>query len=305
MDRFSSILLCVDVSARGFDAVDEGPPLEVLSAIAKARWARERTGARITVMSVLDVDGADPELLDLVRLRLEQHVVSRLESADVEVVVTHGRPFQEIIRQVLRTGNDLVIVGARKSSLVHRTLVGSTSLHLLRKCPCPVWVAPRRSEPGPRVVLSAVAIDELMPVVLDLSARVVKARGGQWHVFHCPEYPLEGGMRLRGANVDETEAYEAEVRKECWSALHKHADPLAKSIGVEPKFWMSEGLPSEQIGLAVRELGADLVVMGTVSKSMLAATIVGNTAEKVFNTTECSILAVKPEGFVTPVTLED
>jgi len=45
--------------------------------------------------------------------------------------------------------------------------------------------------------------------------------------------------------------------------------------------------------------------MGTVCRTGLSGFIIGNTAEKVLSEVNCSVLTVKPEGFVTPVTLED
>ncbi|MEA2079293.1 MAG: universal stress protein, UspA, partial [Pseudomonadota bacterium] len=35
-----------------------------------------------------------------------------------------------------------------------------------------------------------------------------------------------------------------------------------------------------------------------------AGFLIGNTAEEVLNQVDCSVLTLKPEGFVTPVTLE-
>ena len=45
--------------------------------------------------------------------------------------------------------------------------------------------------------------------------------------------------------------------------------------------------------------------MGTVCRTGLAGFFIGNTAENVLNEVNCSVLTVKPEGFITPVTLED
>lgn len=53
-----------------------------------------------------------------------------------------------------------------------------------------------------------------------------------------------------------------------------------------------------------QELNADLVVMGTVSRTGIPGLLIGNTAEVILNNLECSVLAVKPSGFVTPVTLD-
>ncbi len=46
------------------------------------------------------------------------------------------------------------------------------------------------------------------------------------------------------------------------------------------------------------------VVMGAVARTGIPGFIMGNTAETILNQIGCSVLAVKPPGFVTPVTLE-
>jgi nucleotide-binding universal stress UspA family protein len=53
-----------------------------------------------------------------------------------------------------------------------------------------------------------------------------------------------------------------------------------------------------------RQLEADLIVMGTVARTGIPGFIMGNTAEAILNQIDCSVLAIKPPGFVTPVTLE-
>jgi nucleotide-binding universal stress UspA family protein len=49
----------------------------------------------------------------------------------------------------------------------------------------------------------------------------------------------------------------------------------------------------------------DLIIMGTVARTGIPGFLMGNTAETILNRIECSVLAIKPAGFVTPVTLED
>jgi nucleotide-binding universal stress UspA family protein len=48
--------------------------------------------------------------------------------------------------------------------------------------------------------------------------------------------------------------------------------------------------------------GINLVVMGTVARTGVAGLVIGNTAERILDAVDCSVLAVKPEGFVSPVT---
>ena len=53
----------------------------------------------------------------------------------------------------------------------------------------------------------------------------------------------------------------------------------------------------------VAKKGVDLIVMGTVCRTGLAGFFVGNTAEDILQQVDCSVLALKPEGFVSPVEL--
>jgi len=45
----------------------------------------------------------------------------------------------------------------------------------------------------------------------------------------------------------------------------------------------------------------DLIVMGTVGRTGIPGLFIGNTAETVLRQVDCSVLTVKPWGFVTPV----
>ena len=54
-----------------------------------------------------------------------------------------------------------------------------------------------------------------------------------------------------------------------------------------------------------RELEVDLVVMGTVARTGIDGFFMGNTAESILGELDCSVLTMKPPGFVSPVTLEE
>jgi nucleotide-binding universal stress UspA family protein len=53
-----------------------------------------------------------------------------------------------------------------------------------------------------------------------------------------------------------------------------------------------------------RKLGIELIVMGTVSRTGIEGLFIGNTAEEILERVDCSVLAVKPDGFVTPVKIQ-
>jgi nucleotide-binding universal stress UspA family protein len=64
---------------------------------------------------------------------------------------------------------------------------------------------------------------------------------------------------------------------------------------------MLRGEAKKVIPKLVGKLKADLVVMGTVARTGIPGFIIGNTAEAILNQLQCSVLAIKPSGFVSPV----
>jgi nucleotide-binding universal stress UspA family protein len=61
-------------------------------------------------------------------------------------------------------------------------------------------------------------------------------------------------------------------------------------------------IPAKAISRYSRQLDADLIVMGTVGKNRIPGILIGSTAEDVLQSTQTSVLAVKPDNFVSPVT---
>ncbi|ABM21246.1 MAG: universal stress protein [Gammaproteobacteria bacterium] len=51
----------------------------------------------------------------------------------------------------------------------------------------------------------------------------------------------------------------------------------------------------------VENYDIDLIVMGTVGRVGIPGLIIGNTAESILEQAKCSVLAIKPEGFKTPI----
>ena len=49
------------------------------------------------------------------------------------------------------------------------------------------------------------------------------------------------------------------------------------------------------------ELDAELVILGTTGRTGLSAVFIGNTAEHTIDSLNCDLLALKPEGYVSPL----
>ncbi|MEA3501169.1 MAG: universal stress protein [Actinomycetota bacterium] len=313
MDRFKNIL--VATSPGHLD------PLTLRAAVDLA----DANDARLTVIDVvaplpawrkkMNVEGRvidiEAAILHDREERLRHLIETTQGGPDVEVVETIGEPFIEVIRRVLSDGHDLVMVGepaAEKPDMPH---LSSGVMHLLRKCPVPVWVM-RSSRTDSHRILALIDPDPDAPVrdrlndlIMELATSLARRQGWELHLGHA--WTLEGEAALRsspyvglpGAMVDvmvrDTEA----IRLGQLDVLAiRHVTESERSIH------MVAGAPGVVLPRLADRLDVDLIVMGTVGRTGLSGLIMGNTAETILRSVRCSVLAVKPEGFITPVNSE-
>jgi nucleotide-binding universal stress UspA family protein len=78
-----------------------------------------------------------------------------------------------------------------------------------------------------------------------------------------------------------------------------------RSIYINPQLHTPKGSARKDIPELAKRLQVDCVVMGTVARTGVPGFFIDNTAESVLGQIECSVLSIKPPGFVTPVTLEE
>jgi len=251
------------------------------------------------------------------RKLLESLVAPYRQQLSIEVEVLAGRRFLEVIRAVLRNGHDLVLKPAEDPSWVNR-LFGSDDMHLLRKCPCPVWLTKPAEKSNYECIVAALGFDptdadsveqELNREILELSTSLALSDFAALHLAHAWDAPEVGFVRLWVDDPDVTEASiiaGEQLRHKSAMALLNQS--LRERLGeqsyayLSPRIHLPQGAAHVAIPALVNELQADLVVMGTVARSGVAGMIIGNTAEAILDQLKCSVLAIKPPGFVSPVT---
>ncbi len=236
----------------------------------------------------------------------------RDEGVQVTAKVLIGTPFLEIIREVLRNKHDLVMKAARGKGGLKDVLFGSTAMHLMRKSPCPVWVikpAHRKKYARVLAALNPDPSDEekvaLNAKIMELATSLARLEGSEFHVVHG--WTLYGEVMLTASEeVSERELARLarETRKMHRGWLNELIDKYAPETP-EDRIHLRKGDAEILIPALAKRKRIELIVMGTVSRTGIAGFFIGNTAEKVLREVDCSVLTVKPEGFVTPVKLED
>jgi nucleotide-binding universal stress UspA family protein len=297
VDRLRRIVVGVDIDPDG-----KAPSPGSLRAVEQACLLARRTGASVRVMHSTWRD-EEAERPPDPRDALEALRDERARRGDaIEVSVVEGRPWLELIRAVLRGEADLVVVGKRNRAGDDERRLGSVAVKLLRKCPVPVWVVHPEREPVAERVLAATDLTAVGDRALEYAAWIADASGAALHVLHAYQVPLE--LQLEGGvseqrYVEGLRALERDARAHIEQTLARtrFRGPVELHVGRDA--------PARAIRHAAQRLRPDLLVMGTLSRTGVAGLLVGNTAERMLDRVECSLLTIKPEGFVSPVRLED
>ena len=314
MKRFKNILVGVDLAQDDVLVSDNlAPPTE--EAIARAVWLAKGNLARLTFVHVLPSNATqlDAETQMLLqechgKRTVADHateVVAKLaetarnEGLAAESLVTHGRSWLEMIRQVLRESYDLVIIGTRHLGPLKSMLVGSTGIKLLRKCPCPVWVTQRQPD---QQITSILVAHDLRPVgdlAMELGCSMAQLHDAQLHVIHAADF-----WRL---DFELPPAVSAEEKDEYRQKAEEHiAGQLGNfDLGHPAQVHFVTASPDLAIRDHIERHGVELLVMGTVARTGIPGLITGNTAERLLPWIPCSVLAVKPTAFKSPVTLDE
>jgi nucleotide-binding universal stress UspA family protein len=221
-----------------------------------------------------------------------------------------GVPFIEIIREVLRNHHDLVMITAEGNSNLKEALFGNTTMHLMRKCPCPVWVIKPDQPSKFNRILAAVDLAQddleraaLAAKILELASSQARSGNSELLIFHAWNLYGESVLRGRGGIASEV------MEKLLHDTKDAHRQRLVDLFQNHPlddlkhEIYLLKGDAGTLISKLVQAKSIDLVVMGSVSRSGIAGFLIGNTAEKVLHQVDCSVLTIKPEGFITPVTL--
>ncbi len=306
------------------------------SALHRAVALAENNQSRLTVVAVavpisigmgMPENGPISAELQASQIKvMKQNITSAVkpyrERLNIETGVLVGIQFLEIIREVLRNGHDLVIKVPEPQDWLDRFL-GSEDMHLLRKCPCPVWLI-KPSVPGPfRRVVAAIDVSHMYPPaemkareslnqqILEMASSLALAESAELHIVHAWQAPGESTMRramVKKAGLD-VETFVEDVRLGHKAHLEELLEGITQNIGKEdlelmrPRLHLVKGRARKEITALTEELQADVLVMGTVARTGIPGIISGNTAESILNRIHCSVLAIKPPGFATPVTL--
>lgn len=291
------------------------------AALTRALTLAEENQANLLVAGTVNLPGSTipSALRDAMISEREEELRTLLKGKSltagaIETKILVGKPFIEIIREVIRHERDLVI---KPSDSVGLRSAGGTDMRLLRKCPCPVWIITSTEQRGFRKILVALdwepenlENDRMNEQLMDMGLSLALSDFAELHLVHAWRLEHESFLRSPWANLthEAVDAMVQEERKKHENWLNTLVTSATDALGDEvlgylkPEIHFPQGKASDAVSQCVREVGVELVVMGTVARTGIPGFIIGNTAERILTQIDCSVLAMKPEGFVSPVT---
>lgn len=309
MQRFKNLLLLHEPGARGRKARSR--------AIDLAR----RNNARVKLVDVGETLPASvstyesaagtidvQELVALEREERLQRVGEEIASAGIETTtrVLFGSPFLNVLREVQEGEHDLVLLTAEGDGGMREHLFGTTSRHLLRKCPCPVWVVrPARKRKRFRVLAAVNPAEthgsgrDLDRMVLELGSSLARMYEGELDIAHVWQTAPRSGRVNRKVM--------AKWNNDLLAAAEERVSELLEQFELDdlaPRVHLPGGPTGPRLAEVAAERRSDVIVMGTLGRAGLRGLFMGNTAETVLQYIDASVLAVKPRGFVSPVSFD-
>ncbi len=287
----------------------------------------KKQGAKVSVLRVLpEIDhgifawfeGAVP---DDVIARQKQAALAEFEAwynqakekgVTLQLQVEFGKVFYRAIQYVLNESVDWVIKQTDKvSHSLTAHIFDSNDLHLLRKCPCPVLLHKHGAHLPFKKIMACVDVDleadltqptDFNQTILNTALRVVEQDNAHLEVLHAWQAETEHLVRYWNSDLSEKDLFQfrESVRTQHLNAIEVEINALkATNVTMEPV--LPKGKAEEVIPPIVERHQVDLLVLGTLGRHGLPGIIIGNTSESILEQVNCSVLALKPNDFISPV----
>ncbi len=305
MSQYRNIMVIADPQQPG------SPALRRAGALAKASGATLHLRLFCHHPGITAVGLFNREVAELARKELlqEQHHWLEREAdslrtrvPQVRVDVLWGEPVHDaIVAEVQNLKPDLVLKDVESVPALKRLLFTPLDWHLLRLCPAPLLMVNRVARVLPKRVIAAVDMasdtsdnaemnNDIVRAALELALQC-DAQVNLAHSFEgLPPVPRTaiGDLGMTGAGIYEELRG---LRKEGFRAF---ADRLG--VPMERRHFLDGPTDIALAGLA-NDTAADVVVLGSVTRTGLERILMGSTAERLLGGLSCDVLVIKPERF--------
>ncbi len=290
MNILKRILAATDFSRLGNDAVRRAA---LLAAREDAELLVVHAFPRMSALKA--AFGVDDELPTSLRAAAEANLDALVEAARIATAwrvraeIAEGSAHRAVADACETFHPDLAVIGAHGKGPLQQFFLGGTAARILAQAACPVLVARQPAEADYRRALAAVDLGLRSEAVLR-AALVVAARA---HVtaVHAYRAPFEAQLRYRRLPEEDILRYaEVESRAARRNMDALLADPELAGLDIERR--IVHGDPNPALPDAIRELGADLIVVGKHGGLRIGEAMMGSVSRFLAYYAPCDVLVV-------------
>ncbi|QQP93370.1 universal stress protein (plasmid) [Skermanella sp. TT6] len=266
-------------------------------AVVQAAYLAARMEARLVLLNVVD-DELPAPIFDEERglaLRALESTAARLDTLPrdrIDMRVSGGLDFREILAAAREEEADLIVLGAHRRAILEDILVGTTVERVVRNASTPILVVKR---PGPGDYRCTLAALDLTAEAVSILEQAHGLAGGQTlYALHVADDSV--GLRQLG-DAAAADRHRAELARTCEGLLRG----IARRAGLAPNGFLpvvERGSPAQAILDAAGAFGADLGVVGTRTRTRgpMERLLLGSVAERLLLDMPCDVLTVPLEG---------
>ena len=220
-------------------------------------------------------------------------------------VVWHNRPFESVINYAISGEYDLIVKSTHEHDKLKAVIFTPTDWHLMRKAPMPVLMVKEHDWPVEGKIVCAVNVVSEDEDYQTLNGKIITYAQDLAKKFSATVHLVNGYPGTPVNLAIELPDFDANVYNDTVRMQHEQrVQYLAQAYNIPlENCHVEEGLPEDVIPELATKLDAELVVLGTIGRTGFSAALIGNTAEHVIDSINCDLLAIKPDGYKSP--LED
>lgn len=230
-----------------------------------------------------------------IELYLEKYIAPNIEYHSI--VVWDNNEAEAISKEVEKDKYDLIVKYTQEEENLSSLIFTPIDWQLLRKCSTPIMFVKSGNWKHQKRILVAVNLsdseeyhclfnDELVSLGINLAD--ILERGNIHLVTVYPPSPIN-------MTIDLPEFTTADYKNNIRNQYLLNMKTLRQKFNIdEDHTHVKEGFPEDIIPSVAEEIGAEMVVLGTIGRTGISAAFLGNTAERVMRKLNCNLLTIKP-----------
>ena len=280
-----NILVATDLSERSAHAVQRAVQL-----------IRRQGGGQWSLLHVIDDEAPAAYVQRQVQqaeslLQAQAERLGEQAGSVPRVIVATGEAAALIVESAQGTGADLLVVGAHRKSTLRDLFVGTTLERVVRSSHLPVLRVNGPVTHEYRHALLAMDLSRTSQQALSQARHLGLLSLDELHVAAAVEPVAMGAIMEPGISAEAQESQRQLLRQQ----LQERLVMMGASLD-DQRLRVQIGSPEGVIGEALRQSGADLLVLGTHAREGVSRFFLGSVASRLLASLDSDALIVPPAG---------